>query len=70
MKQIIDTNRKSWFTVDAKLKRFEEVNNVKPKVQKRQSLLQKKQDDVSTDNDELDVSARYVKFIREQFKET
>jgi|TARA_A100001391_G_scaffold203765_1_gene197020 hypothetical protein len=61
MTSYIQANRRSWFSIDQKVKKM----NNSPTETKRESLLKRPESDMSED---IDKTTRYVKVIRDAFK--
>jgi len=69
MKETIDTNKKSWFVLDETLKRYQDINSSDVKKTKPKGILQRQNKDMNKQND-LEVSARYMKAVRDAFSST
>ena len=66
MKTVIDSNKKSWFTIDRKIKQYQNNTPIK-KVKTKDKGLFKRPSRMNAN--ELDTTSKYVLAIRESFKQ-
>lgn len=70
MQVTIDANKKSWFSLDKKIKDYvKKGNNVQSNNKNKTGLL-KRQDRMMSDNNELDTVSKYILAVREAFNDT
>jgi hypothetical protein len=66
MKATIDTNKKSWFVLDENLKKYQDADSSDVKKTSSKGILQRQNKDMNKQNN-LEVSARYMKAVRDAF---
>ena len=67
MQSTIDSNKKSWFALDAKIKKYRN-NSPSETVKTNEKGLLKRQDKAIKREPQLDVSSRYIMAIRDAFE--
>ena len=70
MRVTIDANKKSWFSLDKKIKDYEKKGNNVQSNNKNKTGLLKRQDRMMSDNNELDTVSKYILAVREAFNDT